>query len=470
MLNMDKKKRIIFYTGTAVLFLLLFSGVSYLLSKNTVFSYIIAALFFIALTAAILYAISRIFFLQDDNTELKTEATDADHKSDLKTEFLSDISHGIRTPLNAILGYTELAIEDIDNKDAVKDYLNKIDQSGNHLLELINSILELNRIETGHMVLCENECSLTDIAAELENIFENEIKDKGLLYISDLSEVENPDIYGDHLKIKEILINLLSNAIKYTPKGGSVSLIIKQQFNLSDDLTAYDYRFTVKDTGIGFDEQKLSTIFEPFEAVKEATTNETADQSTGLGLAITKDLVKLMGGDITVNSSPGNGTEFNIDIVFHVQVKAKLKQVIDTSKHSDEDRHIVDFTGKRALVVDDNRINREIAGKILSSRGFTVDYAVDGHDALTRLRDSEPGLYDTVLMDIQMPVMNGYEATQNIRELPGDYYRDIPIIAMTAKAFYEDREAALKAGMNGHVSKPIDIENLFSVLEEFLDN
>ena len=512
-----------------------------------------------------------------------------------KTMFLSNMSHDIRTPMNAIIGFTTLAQTNIDNKERVREYLAKILSSGNHLLSLINDILDMSRIESGRLNIEEKECSISDIFRDMRNILQNQMQAKQLNFFMDTLDVTDEDIYCDKLHLNQVLLNLLGNAVKFTPAGGSVSLLIKQNPGAPAGYGAYEIR--VKDTGIGMSDEFVQRVFEPFE--REKTSTVSGIQGTGLGMAITKSIVDAMGGTIEVETAQGKGTEFIINLNFRLQTEHKRIEVIqeleglralvvddnfntcdsitkmltqmgmrvewtlrgkeavlyaNQAKEMDDDfnvylldwmlpdlggievarqirslvgddvpiviltaydwsyieeeaknagitafcnkpifiselsdvlRHVlgkaggsaedailpdvgIELKGKKLLLVEDNELNREIAQEILEESGFVIDTAEDGTIAVEKMKNSQPGDYDLILMDVQMPIMNGYEATKAIRALDDPVLSSIPIVAMTANAFDEDRKNALESGMNAHVAKPINVQNLMDVLQTLL--
>ncbi len=522
---------------------------------------------------------------------LENALLQAKRASKAKSTFLSNMSHDIRTPMNAIVGFTSLAINHIDSKEQVEEYLNKIITSGNHLLSLINDILDMSRIESGRIKLEEKLCSIPDILHGLHNILQTDIHAKQLEFYVDTVDVFDEEIYCDKLRLNQVLLNLLSNAIKYTAAGGIVSMRITEKSGAPKGYA--NYEFFIKDTGIGMSKEFVSHIFEPFERERNSTISGI--QGTGLGMAITKNIVDMMNGSIKVNSEQGVGTEFTVSFTFKLHSKAKKPQIIPELKNCralvvDDDFNTCDsvsymlqqlgmraewtLSGKeavlrthQALMRDDNYLvyiidwllpdingievtrrirkeigknvpivvltaydwfnieneakeagvtafcskplflselqnclnsiihkekdvdkipnknpvklrtgrillaedvdlNQEIAATILGDAGFTTEIAENGQIAIDMLKNSEPGYYQLILMDIQMPVMNGYEATKAIRNLENKELASIPILAMTANAFEEDRQEALNSGMNGHIPKPIDVNVLFKILEE----
>ena len=512
-----------------------------------------------------------------------------------KSTFLSNMSHDIRTPMNAVIGFTTLAVSNIDNKEKVRDYLGKILSSSNHLLSLINDILDMSRIESGKIHLEETEVSLSEVLHDLKTIISGQIHAKQLELYMDAMDVTNEDVYCDKTRLNQVLLNLLSNAVKFTPAGGTVSVRIRQCHGTQKGSELYEIR--VKDNGIGMSQEFVQKIFSPFERERTSTVSRT--QGTGLGMAITKNIVDMMGGTIEVQTEQGKGTEFIVRLPFRTQpehqrtekiaeleglkalvvdddfntcdsvtkmlvrvgmrsewtlsgkeavlrarqsmelgdafhayiidwrlpdmngievtrqirslgddtpiiiltaydwsdieaearaagvtafcakplfmsdIRETLMTAIGQSQSEPEDSVLPaagsDFRGRCILLVEDNELNREIAVEILNEYGFLVDTAENGAEAVEKVKNSTSGKYDLVLMDVQMPVMNGYEATKQIRALDDPALAGITILAMTANAFDEDRKKALKCGMDGFLSKPIVIEELISTLQKNLD-
>ncbi len=518
----------------------------------------------------------------------------ANRASKAKSIFLSNMSHDIRTPMNAIVGFTALAMTHIDHREQVEEYLKKIMTSGNHLLSLINDVLDMSRIESGKMHLDEQECSLPDILHGLRNIIQADIRAKQLEFYIDAVDVIHEEIYCDKLRLNQVLLNLLGNSIKYTGPGGLVTMRIRET-PLAPAGHA-NFEFAIKDTGIGMSEEFVRRIFEPFERERNSTISKI--QGTGLGMAITKNIVDMMNGSIRVKSEQGVGTEFLVSLTFRLQNVKKEVQDIPELKNCralvvDDDFNTCDsvsymlqqigmraewtMSGKEAvlrtrqasmrgdgysvyiidlllpdlngieitrrirkemgedvpiivltaydwsdiedealeagvtafcskplfmselrsclhsaihteekqaadadrgsfrhhrgriLLAEDNELNQEIATAILGEAGFTIDVAENGQLAVDMLQKSEPGFYQLVLMDVQMPVMNGYEAATRIRQMEDKALSSIPILAMTANAFEEDKKEALKCGMNGHIAKPIDVNTLLETLDTMLD-
>jgi len=394
--------------------------------------------------------------LEQKNVALQL-AVQRETKANLaKREFLFNMSHDIRTPMNAIIGFTALAQTHIDDRGQVEDYLKKISVSSQHLLSLINDVLDMSRIESGKVTLEAKPVHLPELVHELRDIVQAVVSEKGLSLTLDTVGVENEDVIADPLRLEQILINVLANAVKFTPDGGQISLWIVQKDTAPAGYA--DFEFHIKDNGIGMSEEFQKHIFEQF--ARERTSTVSKIQGTGLGMAITKSLVDMMGGRITVKSEQGKGSEFTISLRFPIG-EAKTEQTPPAAKASA-------FTGKKLLVVEDNELNLEIASTLLKEAGFEVDTAENGKVAVEKVEAASADRYDLILMDIQMPEMDGYEATRRIRALPDTKKAALPIVAMTANAFEDDRKNALRAGMNGHIAKPLDIQKLFQVLSELL--
>lgn len=370
-----------------------------------------------------------------------------------KTNFLFNMSHDIRTPMNAILGYNTIAEKNIDNKDVALDALKKAKHSGQHMLGIINDILDMARIENDKIELNNDVVDFNKLVEELKEMFTHEMAKKDIEFITSI-KVTTPAIYTDALRISQVITNLLSNALKFTNSGGKVTFQVSEL--RSPDDTAH-FQIRIEDTGIGMSEEFQKHLFNAFE--REHNTTKSGIQGTGLGLAITKNLVELLGGSLTYNSMLGIGTEFTVTF------KAKKADFAPTKENKATELH-PDLKGKRILVVEDNMINREIARELLEEEGFIIEEAEDGTVAVEMIEKSAKGYYEFVLMDIQMPIMNGYTATRKIRSSYNSEIADIPIIAMTANAFTEDKKNALDAGMNEHVPKPLDIDKLLEVLNQ----
>lgn len=392
---------------------------------------------------------------REQERKLQEAYTAAEEASKAKTDFLFNMSHDIRTPMNAIMGFTELLEKHIDDKEAMLRYLEKIKTSNEFLLSLINNVLEMARIESGKESLDENVWNVYEFFESLLSMFEPQMKDKGLNFSYSVN-VEHADLLVDETKIREILLNVLSNAQKYTPSGGTVTMDVSE---LPSDRFGYAlYQIVIEDTGIGMSKEFLPHIFEEFS--REYTSTVSRVNGTGLGMPIMKKLVDLMQGTVVVESELGKGSRFTITIPHRVAGAAETKQAGEYVT----EYQVEDFRGKRILLAEDNELNAEIAITILEEYGFLIDHAQDGIVCVDMVEKAEANYYDVILMDVQMPDMDGYKATKIIRRLPDPQKANIPIIAMTANAFEEDRRNAFCAGMNAHVSKPIQMDKLKNTL------
>lgn len=363
------------------------------------------------------------------------------------------MSHDIRTPMNAIIGFTTLAKEHINNKEQAADYLDKIMTSSKHLLSLINDVLDMSRIESGRITLEEAPLSVHEILKDIRTITQAEMNSRQLNFYIDTQDIVDETVIGDNLKLQQVFLNILSNSMKFTPVGGTITFHIAQKQTAPEGYA--DYEFRIKDNGIGMSQEFKKHIFEAFTRERNSTVSRI--QGTGLGMSITKNTIDMMGGTIVVNSEKGNGTEFIISLRFAV-AKHPLPQEAPSSFH------VSNPSVKKILLVEDNSLNEEIARTILTDHGFLVDSAANGMEAVSKIILSSAGDYDLILMDIQMPEMNGYDAARTIRQLDDPELANIPIIAMTANAFDQDRKAALDAGMNGYLSKPVDVDKLLDLI------
>lgn len=378
----------------------------------------------------------------------------ADSANKAKTNFFFNMSHDIRTPMNAIIGFADLLSKYEEDGERRKDYIRKIQESSRYLLELINNVLEMARIESGKMTLDESFSNVEELYNSFETIFLEQIRKKKIHFMKK-TDVHCRNIVCDSTKVKQVFVNLISNAIKYTPEGGSVTMRLTE---LPSEREGYAVLKTViEDTGIGMSADFLPHIFEDFSREKNSTQSRVI--GTGLGMHIVKKMVDLMGGSIEIESEPGKGTKITVILSHKITDDANGKKYHESGNVFEKK----EFEGKRILLAEDNELNAEIAVEILTDAGFEVAHAEDGVICIDMLQKAEPGYYDLILMDIQMPNMDGYKAASEIRKLSTDR-RNIPIIAMTANAFEEDRQNALAVGMNGHISKPIEIPKLLAVL------
>ena len=391
------------------------------------------------------------------NERLHARALAAEASSEAKTRFLSNMSHDIRTPLNAIIGYTILAKS--SPLEQLPEYIDKIDHASHQMLALVNEVLEMSRIESGKLELEPVNTDLESIVKHTASMFHSQMKSKQISFTVSC-RIKNNWVICDGHRLGRVLMNMLSNACKFTEPGGKVSLSAEQ---IDDDSQSLHYIFKVSDNGIGMSPDFIQNVFTPFERERTSTVSRT--QGTGLGMAICKNIVEMMGGTISVESVPGMGTTFTVFLSLppgrQEAADPLPAKVLDTT---------VDFSAVRLLLAEDNEVNREIAVMILSQAGFTVDTAENGQIALDRIASSRPGYYQAVLMDIQMPVMDGYTAARQIRALADPQLSSIPIIAMTANAFAQDRQDAKDAGMQAHISKPLDVEQMMQTIKEVLES
>ena len=387
--------------------------------------------------------------------QIEKVPTEAQHANQAKTRFLFNMSHDIRTPMNAIIGYTQLLENNLDNKKQALDYISKLKSSSTILLSLINYILEMTQIESGKLDLKKEIGDLDDLVKNINVVVEPLIKEKKLHYSYHL-EIKHHHIICDKTKLREIVLNILSNAIKYTPEGGNVELLIQE---ISFENNKVKYHFIIIDNGIGMKEDFLPHIFEEF--AREKTSTESKVPGVGLGLPIVKSLIDMMNGTIQVESKLNKGTKFTVELSFLTSLQVENVNERNTST--------LDFSGKHILLVEDNELNAEIGIELLNTFKVIIDLAKNGEECIKILEKMPEGYYDLILMDIQMPIMDGYEATKIIRSF-NNKNAQIPIIAMTANAFEEDRKHALQLGMNEHLAKPVDIEKLKDVLTKYFNH
>ncbi len=402
---------------------------------------------------------------------LKDALAAAESASRAKTVFLNNMSHDIRTPMNAIVGFTALAEARIDNKELVRDYLEKISVSGRHLLALINDVLDMSRIESGKMRLEEKAVNLPDLIRDIRSIVEEDMEAKKQVFTIQMEQMAHENVISDRLRLSQIFLNILSNVMKFTPEGGSIRFAIAEKDSGNPERTGYEFR--IRDNGIGMSEEFRKTVFESF--TREKTSTVSGIQGTGLGMAITKNIVDMMGGTIRVESEAGKGSEFIVYLPFRIAEnppeendRKGREEGLSFREEKKNASETAGFTGKRLLLAEDNLMNQQIALAILEDAGFAVDIAEDGEVAVDKMKQSAAGTYDVILMDIQMPRMDGYEAARQIRRLADPAKAAVPIAAVTANAFEEDKKLAMEAGMDGHLAKPYDIPAMMKTLREML--
>ena len=392
--------------------------------------------------------------------KLKKAYAAAKSANKAKTEFLNNMSHDIRTPMNVILGYNQL-MKSLLTEPKQLDYQKKIEQSGKLLLSIINNVLDMARIESGNMKVDENFEIVGDVVDEILSTFSSEAEEKEI-QLSSSMQVTHKNILCDSTKIRKIYVNLVSNAIKYTPSGGNITITVEE---LPCEKEGYmKVKSEIKDTGIGMSKEYLPTLFEPFSREHNTTTGKVG--GTGLGMAIVKKMVDLMGGSIEVESEPGKGTIFTFTLMHKIADNKYYSRKIETAESSDSGEKL---RGKHVLLAEDNNLNAEIAVAVLEKTGLVIDRVEDGIQCVSRIEQLPSETYDLILMDIQMPNMDGYKATQCIRHLNDKKKAEIPIIAMTANAFEEDKKRAIDAGMNGHIAKPVEIDKLISEISKYTE-
>lgn len=388
--------------------------------------------------------------------ELKKSAEQAREASEAKTRFLFNMSHDIRTPMNAIIGFSDLLGKNLDNEEKVREYLEKIKSSGNILMSIIDQVLEVARIESGTAILKTEAANLSELFYSVNTVLESDIQMKGI-HCSIDANVQHKYAFCDKTKLQEIYLNIMSNAIKYTPDGHAIHVTINET-NFDDKKARYV--FVCEDTGIGMASEYLPHIFDEFSREHTATENKVS--GTGLGLSIVKSFVELMNGRIHVESEPGKGTKFTVEIPLELASEEDIckkelpKQTFMTDKN----------IGKRILLAEDNELNAEIAMELLKEEGFLIDWVKDGQECFDKLEEADEGYYDLILMDIQMPILNGYDTTAKIRQMENPKKAATPIVAMTANAFEEDIAMTQKVGMNGFIAKPLDAEKMFTILKQ----
>jgi CheY-like chemotaxis protein len=364
------------------------------------------------------------------------------------------MSHDIRTPINGIMGMTSIAIKNIDEKERVQDCLGKISGAADHLLALVNDVLDMSRIESGKTKVINEPTDMKEFVNNCAAIIDGQLISRQIDFVKEYDDFKYPYVFADQLHLRQVLINILGNAVKFTPDGGRITLRVKE---LSYDDTNVHYSFEIEDNGIGMSEEFQGKIFDEFS--QENEDGRSTYKGTGLGMAISKQLVELMGGTIKLKSELGKGSCFTVELEFGIdREKIEKKEVVES----------VSLDGVKALLVEDNELNMEIAEEILGDEGMVITPAFDGKEALDKFTESSEGTYDVILMDVMMPVMNGIDSTKAIRASSHPQAKTIPIIAMTANAYKEDKEKVIEAGMNAHVAKPIDVDVLMSVLGQYV--
>ena len=419
---------------------------------------IVISYIFSLLIATVFYLIfSKKYRERQYEAELEKSAEQAKNANEAKTRFLFNMSHDIRTPMNAIVGFSALLEKNLQNEKKAKEYLEKIQSSSNLLLMIINQILEMARIESGTAVLQLKAEDMNALFHRVNTVFEEDIRKKNLQYHADL-DIRHHYVVCDQTKLQEIMLNIISNAIKYTPEGHSIHVKVHEA--VSENPSRIRYIFSCEDTGIGMSEEYLPHVYEEFS--REHTTTENKVPGTGLGLSIIKSMIELMGGSIQVESRQGIGTKFTVELSFDIASKEEVYESQNTIKPS----AIHTIKGKRILIVEDNELNAEITKTVLEDVGALITRAENGQQAVELFKEKPAGTFDAILMDLMMPVMDGYTATRKIRSLERSDAKTIPIIAMTANAFQEDAEKCIAVGMNAHLAKPLDIEKMKTIICE----
>ncbi len=374
-----------------------------------------------------------------------------------KNTFLSNMSHDMRTPLNAIFGFASIAKANIDDQQLTRSYLDRIEESGHQLLELIEKVLEIAWMESEDVHFAETKCNIVDIIKEVYDSLRPATIDKNISFSLECTELKHPYVYSDPDKLRQLIRYLTNNAIRYNKNDGKISLTIKESDEISEDFSIY--QIVIQDSGIGISQDFLEHIFDPFE--RENNTTQSQVFGVGLGLTIAKNIANRMGGDIEVSSTLGKGSTFTVTLRLRIQTDSGIDE-------KQSDNLYANLPGKRILLVEDNEINLEIEKEILQGIGFVLETAINGSIAVDKLKHAKPGYFSLVLMDIQMPVMNGYEASKAIRKLEDPAMSKIPIIALSANAFESDKQMSLESGMNEHLTKPIDVPLLLNTISQFL--
>lgn len=392
----------------------------------------------------------------------------AESASRAKGKFLSDMSHEIRTPMNVILGYASIAQNNMDNRDQdkVKDCLEKIKEAGNHLIGIINDVLEVSRIEQGKINIENEKSDIYELMTDFYNLVEIQAAVKKQKMTIDLEGITDKYVYMDWTRISQVLINLINNAIKYTPVGGHIDVIVKEDCNNNIGDNIHNYIIIVKDNGRGIDEKDMPSLFDLY--TRGAYDNDISVEGTGLGLSISKQIIELMNGTIAVDSKLGEGTTFTVKLPLQYVVRTQAdKNITDNGADNNIIKNNQSLSDIKVMVVDDNQYNREIACELLRENGAHIIECASGSEAVDYIKYRN-GIVDIILMDVCMPDMDGFEATRLIRQLEKDRWQDIPIVAMTANAFDEDRKKALEHGMNGHIAKPFDIDTFAETVLEYV--
>lgn len=400
---------------------------------------------------------------EEQNKALLSAYESARQASRAKSDFLANMSHDIRTPMNAIMGMSTIARRNIHDPEKLEDCLNKIDASSKHLLSLINSVLDMSKIESGKVVFVEEVFQLDQMIEDIKRIVQPQAEKKDIQFTGEYETLQGVMVKSDPLRIRQVLLNIVGNAIKFTPEKGKVHCSGFKVLSIYDGYSTFE--FTCEDNGIGMDQEFVDKIFQPYERSKNVTSNEI--EGSGLGMFISKNIVEMMNGEIYVESKKGEGTKFTV--IFHLKEISEQPEKEKTEQNEETQIAFDAMKGKRILLVEDNDMNREIAQEFLTEEGILVENAVNGKEAVEKMEQSSLYYYDLILMDIQMPVMNGYEASAAIRRMDRED-SGLPIIAMTANAFSDDIRQAKEAGMNEHIAKLIDVSVMFSVLSDWMND
>ena len=399
---------------------------------------------------------------EEQNKALLSAYESARQASRAKSDFLANMSHDIRTPMNAIMGMSTIARRNIHDPEKLEDCPNKIDASSKHLLSLINSVLDMSKIESGKVVFVEEVFQLDQMIEDIKRIVQPQAEKKDIQFTGEYETLQGVMVKSDPLRIRQVLLNIVGNAIKFTPEKGKVHCSGFKVLSIYDGYSTFE--FTSEDNGIGMDQEFVDKIFQPYERSKNVTSNEI--EGSGLGMFISKNIVEMMNGEIYVESKKGEGTKFTV--IFHLKEISEQPEKEKTEQNEETQIAFDAMKGKRILLVEDNDMNREIAQEFLTEEGILVENAVNGKEAVEKMEQSSLYYYDLILMDIQMPVMNGYEASAAIRRMDRED-SGLPIIAMTANVFSDDIRQAKEAGMNEHIAKPIDVSVMFSVLSDWMN-